>query len=136
VTPIEVRGDELVTMSWDLTTRRWAFPSGHPLGVIRRFDHIEDGVAIAPDAPLLATAGRDAAVELWDMTRGGLIDRLATLEEVGAVAFIGADRVVAGGGSGHLEVFALATPRPTDEILRRAAASPRWVLDHGRAVER
>jgi WD40 repeat protein len=39
VSILEIRGDTLLSISWDRTLRRWAFPSGEPLGrVLKSFD--------------------------------------------------------------------------------------------------
>ncbi len=75
-------------------------------------------------------------MKLWGTAQGRLIDQLATSDALTSVAFVDANHVIAGGDHGHLELFELAPSRPNAEILQRARASPRWMLDHGRAVER
>ena len=135
IAQLELRGDVIVSGSWDLTTRHWAFPSGRALGIIKRFARMQNAIAFAPDDDLVATAQETSAIQLWDVAQGRLVDQIATSDTLASVAFVDAHRVVAGGDGGHLELFELAAPRATSEILELARHSARWRLDEGHAVE-
>jgi len=135
VARLELRGDTLVSDSWDLTTRRWAFPSGRALGIVKRFARMQDTIAVAPDDDILATAQETGMVLLWDTAQGRLVDQLSTSDALAAVAFVDERHVIAGGDGGHLELFELSMPRSTANILELARQGQRWRLDKGRAVE-
>ena len=137
VTDVQLRGDELVTASWDLSTRRWAFPSGEGRGILERFDRLVDDAGISPDGQLLVAADGAAEVKLWDGAQGRLIEEIPTMESLTCVEFIDDEHVVAGGAHGRLEVFELtARTREPAEAARLLRAAPRWQLVNGRAVER
>ncbi|HEX3759977.1 MAG TPA: serine/threonine-protein kinase [Kofleriaceae bacterium] len=133
---IEIRDGELVTGSWDLTTRRWAFPSGKPLGIFKSFGKVVHQIAMSPGSEWFATAGGSATLDLWDSAHGRLVQQIPTSDRIRHVAFIDDHRIAVGGEGGRLELIDIALPAvPLDEVNRRVAASPRWRLVDGHVVE-
>jgi WD40 repeat protein len=108
---LELRGATLVSGSWDLTTRIWAFPSGDPITTLTSTTQLASGPALSPDGRLLAIADGSAAVKVWDAERGRLLEQIPTTEEVASVAFADDGRVVVGGARGRVELVELAGSR-------------------------
>ncbi len=104
VTQLDLRDGTIVSGSWDLTTRRWAFPSGESLGIVTNARQTVAGVAMSPDGELLAVADGSAALSLWDTRRGYLVQRIPTAELLSAVVFVDGDHVIVGGSGGRLEL--------------------------------
>jgi WD40 repeat protein len=135
VSQLALVGDTLISSGWDITTRRWRYPSLAPIDV-EHFDRIVAGIAVSPSGTLLAVADNTNAAQLWDPTRGRIIDLVPAMDPLTAIAFVDDDHVVVGGDGGHVELFDLAPPATSAEELRRLAAGlPRWRLDHGHAIE-
>jgi WD40 repeat protein/tRNA A-37 threonylcarbamoyl transferase component Bud32 len=133
IAAIELRSDTLVTASWDGTMRRWAFPSGEPRGIFKRFSD----ASISPDGQRIATVDGSAAVSLWDSVHDRLLEQIPTLDGLVGVVFIDDDHVVAGGDRGRLELIDLSVrARTVDDVMRFVAASTRWQLVGERVVER
>ncbi|HEU4730022.1 MAG TPA: protein kinase, partial [Kofleriaceae bacterium] len=134
---IAILGDVVITSGWDLTTRRWALPSGEPRGVIKRFDRVVDAVALSPSGHLIAAAEDPASVSLWDSAQGRLLAQIPASDRLSYVAFLDDDHLVAGGAGGRLELFDVSQPpRTLDEVTRLVIGSTRWQLVGGRAIER
>jgi len=55
-------------------------------------------LALSPDGTLLATAGPDRAVKLWDVQNGKMLRSLLHADELMAVAFSADGRLIAAGG--------------------------------------
>jgi WD40 repeat protein len=137
VNQVEIRGETLVTGSWDLTTRLWAFPSGEPRGILKTFEKLTGNVALSPGGQLIATADGTGIVNLWDGAQGRLLAQIPTSAELAHLAFLDDDHLVAGGDGGRLELIDLSVrPYTADEVNRLVTTSSRWQLVHGRAVER
>jgi WD40 repeat protein len=133
---IAIRGGELVTGSWDLTMRRWAFPSGAPLGIVQ-LDRAIDEVSLAPGGAQFAIAEGPDTMSVWDIARGRMVERFPTFDGLAAAAFVDDDHVVVGGDGGRLELIDVSVPPvPLDDVTRRVAGSPRWRLVDGHVVER
>jgi WD40 repeat protein len=132
---IAIRGGELVTGSWDLTMRRWAFPSGALLGVVK-FDKAVDDVSPSPGGALFAIAEGPDTMSVWDLAQGRMLERFPTFDGLAAAAFVDDDHVAVGGDGGRLELIDVSVPPvPPDEVARRVAASPRWRLVDGHVIE-
>ena len=132
---IAIQGGELVTGSWDLTMRRWAFPSGVALGVVK-FDQAVDDVSPSPGGALFAIAESPDTMSVWDLAHGRMLERFPTLDGLATAAFVDDDHVAVGGDSGRLELIDVSVPPvPLDEVTRRVAASPRWRLVDGHVIE-
>ena len=132
VEQIAILGDTLITGSWDLTARRWAYPSGEPRGVFSTSDR---GFAVSPGGDLIVAASGAGTVKLWDAARGRLLADLPASMQLAGAAFTDGDHVVVA-GSGRLELLDVAAPvLAVDEVMRRAAAT-RWQLVGGRAIDR
>jgi WD40 repeat protein len=56
------------------------------------------GLAFSPDGSLLASAGCDRTVKLWDVASGRLVKSLSHADEVMAVAFSRDGSLLASGG--------------------------------------
>jgi len=108
VQTLALYGDTLWSDSWDLSLRRWAFPSGESLGVVKQFDRAVEAAARSPDGRWLATVDGTRALALWDTARGRLVDRIPTTDASRALVYVAEDRVIVGGDGGHLELFDLA----------------------------
>ncbi|HEX3483013.1 MAG TPA: serine/threonine-protein kinase [Kofleriaceae bacterium] len=131
---IAIQGGELITGSWDLTMRRWAFPSGAALGVVR-FDKAVDDVSPSPGGALFAIADGPDTISVWDIAQGRMLERFPALDGLAAAAFVDDDHVAVGGDSGRLELIDVSVPPVTAaEARRRVAAAPRWRLVDGRVV--
>jgi WD40 repeat protein len=128
-----IRGDRLLSGSWDGSLRAWSWPDGAALGVL--LTHAGIDVAVSPNGRRLATAERVAAVDVWDARTGRQLDRVPTVEVINAIAFVGEDAVLAAGRAGAIERIELAAPARSDEDIARIAAAGRWQLVDGRAVE-
>ncbi|HUJ59157.1 MAG TPA: serine/threonine-protein kinase [Kofleriaceae bacterium] len=111
VVDLEIRGATLVTGSWDLTTRIWSFPGGAPLATLGHDERPVVDLAMSPDGELIAIADGEAAVGIWDATRGRLLEQLPTSDPLASVVFVDDDRVAVGGSGGHVELFDLALSR-------------------------
>jgi WD40 repeat protein/tRNA A-37 threonylcarbamoyl transferase component Bud32 len=132
---IAIQGDALITGSWDLTMRRWAFPSGAPLGVVK-FDKAVDDVSPSPGGALFAIAEGPDTMTVWDLAQGRMLERFPTFDGLAAAAFVDDDHVAVGGDSGRVELIDVAVPAVApDEVIRRVAASPRWRLVDGHVIE-
>ena len=105
ITELDLRGDTLVTNSWDLSVRRWAYPSLAARGTIKTFDRLINAVGLAPDLELLVTSDATSRASLWDVARGRLLERIATMDRLSCVTFVDDTLLVAGGEGGHLELF-------------------------------
>ncbi|HET7499462.1 MAG TPA: protein kinase [Kofleriaceae bacterium] len=137
IAELAITGDELISNSWDLTTRRWALPSGEPRGLVRRFDRIVDAVTVSPGGQLIAAAEAPATVSLWDSAQGRLLAQIPTADQLRYVAFLDDDHLIAGGDGGRLELLDVSQPpRALDEVIRLVAGQARWHLVDGRAIER
>ena len=72
--------------SQDGTVRTWAGADGEPLGVYNHGARIR-AARVSPDGRILATAGEDDLIELWDLQRGTRLARLeghqAAIREIG-----------------------------------------------------
>ena len=133
ISTLEVRGDTVISTSWDPTLRLWAVPSGEPRGVFKKLS----SVAMSPSRRQLVTVDGSAAVSLWDGAQDRLLQQIPTAHAVDGVAFIDEDHVVASSAGGQLELVDLSVqPRTVDEVMRLVAAAPRWHLVHGLVVER
>jgi len=104
ITQLDLRDGTIVSGSWDLTTRRWAFPSGESLGIITSARQNVVGIAMSPDGELLAIADGSAALSLWDTRHGSLVQRIPTAEALSALVFVDDNHVVVGGDGGRLEL--------------------------------
>jgi WD40 repeat protein len=132
---IAIQGGELITGSWDLTMRRWGFPSGAALGVVK-FDQAVDDVSPSPGGALFAIAEGPDTMSVWDIAQGRTLERFPTLDGLAAAAFVDDDHVVVGGDRGRLELIDVSVPPVTAaEARRRVAGSLRWRLVDGRVVE-
>ncbi len=128
-------GDTLISGGWDITTRRWRFPSLAPID-LEHYDRVVGETAVSPSGALIAVTDGSNAVKLWDAARGRLIDVLPTTDALTSVAFVDDDHIVAAGDGGHVELFELAAPPSSAAELNRLANDvSRWRLDHGRAIE-
>jgi WD40 repeat protein len=119
VEAMELRGDRLVTTSWDRTTRVWRIPSGAPRGV--QLPATGHTLVVSPSGQLIATVDRSALVSVWDAGDGRLLEQLPAVGALDAVGFSGDDQLVVGGGDGKLEVIDLhERDRTTGELVRLA----------------
>jgi WD40 repeat protein len=118
---MDLRGDRLVTTSWDRTTRAWRIPTGSPQGVqLAATGHT---LAVSPSGQLIATVDRSALVSVWDAGDGRLLEQLPAVGALDAVAFSGDDHLAVGGGDGKLELIDLhERDRSTAELVRLAHA--------------
>jgi hypothetical protein len=74
--------------------------------------------AFSPDGALLATAGRDGLVRLWESATGTEIERLdVDPRGVGAVAFADGSQLITGSESGQLVTWDLTTLAPLRRIV-------------------
>jgi WD40 repeat protein len=133
VSILEIRGDTMLSISWDRTLRRWAFPSGKPLGrILKSFDD----ASISPSGQWVATVEGSAAVSLWDSTRDRVLEQIPTAEVPTNVVFVDEDHVVVGGEHGRLELIDLSEkPRALADMMKMIKASPRWKIVDGEVVE-
>jgi eukaryotic-like serine/threonine-protein kinase len=137
INQVAIRGETLVTGSWDQTTRLWAFPSGEPRGILKTFDKLTSNVALSPGGQLIATADSSGVVDLWDGAQGRLLVQIPTSADLAYLAFLDDDHLVGGGAGGRLELIDLSARQYTAaEVTRLVTTSSRWQLVHGRAVER
>jgi len=104
------RGERLATTSSDRTARVW---SGGRVEQILE-GHTRDVMlsAFSPDDRILATAGADERVILWDVASGRiLLDETRHADEVSGLAFAGRDRLLSAGADGQLLVWDVAQER-------------------------
>ncbi len=101
VDELVLRGDRLLSGSWDGALRAWRWPEGESLGVVITGASAE--VAVSPSGRRLVTPERDAVVDVLDGETGQLLQRIPTMELIKAVAFIGEDVVLAAGAKGTIE---------------------------------
>ena len=104
INELEIRGDTLVSFSWDGTLRMWDFPSGRALGDAFKS---RGNAAMSPDRAWIATADGSAVVSLWDGAQDRLVDQIPTADALTRVVFIDARRIVVGGKAGELELIEL-----------------------------
>src|SRR5262249_29108601 len=108
-----IRGDTLITSSWDRTMHRWAFPSGEPRGSFESFDEGINTMAISPGGELIAVTYGAHTVSLRDGAQGRLLERIPTAGRVACAGFLDDDHLITGSDSGRLEIVDIAPhPRP------------------------
>ncbi|HET9992337.1 MAG TPA: hypothetical protein VFQ65_27585, partial [Kofleriaceae bacterium] len=116
VEDMALRGDRLITTSWDRTTRAWQLSPSSRGSVLAVAGH---SLAVSPSGQLIATVDRSALVSVWDALDGRLLEQLPAVGALDAVAFSGEDRLVVGGGDGKLELIDLhERERSTAELVR------------------
>ena len=121
VAEMVLRGDRLVTTSWDRTIRAWTLAAGSAHGV--QLPVAGHALAVSPSGRWIATVDRSALVSVWDAAGGRLLEQLPASAALDAVAFSGEDQLVVGGGAGKLELIDLhERERSTDELIRLARA--------------
>jgi eukaryotic-like serine/threonine-protein kinase len=119
VSVIAIRGDRLLTVSWDQTARTWSFPAGQPKAtVLSRAGK----AALSPDGRWLATVEHDAIASAWDVDEGRLIEQFAASEPLDAVTFVDATHLAVGGTGGAVETIDLAERTRSDDEISRVAA--------------
>jgi WD40 repeat protein len=104
IAAVMIRGSTLVSNSWDLTTRRWTFPTGEPLGMLSTGYRLVDEIAVSADGDLIAIADGTNVLAIWDSDHGRLIHRIPTADEIVCATFVDATHVVVGGIGGRLEL--------------------------------
>jgi WD40 repeat protein len=119
---LALRGDRLLSGSWDSTARAWAFPAGDARGIVLSNAH--SAVAVSPDGRWLATVERAGLVDIWESSGGRLIERIATSGVPASAAFVDDDHLAVGSESGVLELFEVSAPARSDADLARAATEP------------
>ena len=131
---VAIRGDRLLTRSWDGSTRAWDLPTGASRGVV--LPSVGDGVAIAPSGRYLATVDRSALVSVWDADAGRLLEQFPASTALDSVAFTDDDHVVVAGTAGTIELIDLGERDRTTAEIVRLANTMGWHLADGRIVDR
>jgi WD40 repeat protein len=131
---VAIRGDRLLTRSWDGSTRAWDLATGASRGVV--LPSVGDGVAIAPSGRYLATVDRSALVSVWDADAGRLLEQFPASSALDSVAFTDDDHVVVGGTAGTIELIDLGERERTTAEIVRLANTMGWHLADGRIVDR
>jgi WD40 repeat protein len=134
VEDMALRGDRLVTISWDRTTRAWDIGSGASRGVL--LPSSGHSLALSPSGRWLATVDGSPVVNLWDAERGALVEQVAAARPLDAAAFLGEDQLVVGGGDGRLEQIELGERDVDTRELARLAGAMGWQLVDGRVAWR
>jgi WD40 repeat protein/tRNA A-37 threonylcarbamoyl transferase component Bud32 len=134
VNQLVIRGDRLLSGSWDGTLRAWAWPTGDPLGIV--MERAGNDVAVSPSGRRIASCERASVVDVWDTNRGWLVERVPVREEMRALAFVDENTVIATGRSGAIERIELEARPLEDARIAELAAAARWQLRDGRLVER
>jgi WD40 repeat protein/tRNA A-37 threonylcarbamoyl transferase component Bud32 len=131
---LEIRGDTLLSTSWDGTLRLWKFPSGEAHDrVFKSFEH----AAISPDQQWIATVDGSAMVSVWDGKKDRLIEQIPTAEALRRVVFVDDHHLVVGGKYGRLELIDLSERLLTaDEVKHLVDGLPRWQVAGGQVVVR
>jgi WD40 repeat protein len=85
-------------------------------------------LAFAPDGAVLATAGFDGIIRLWDIASGQVVSRIEAHDRgVHALAFSPDGSMLASGGGGFVKVWDVATGRvrTTPVVGQPVTPSPR-----------
>jgi WD40 repeat protein len=119
VEDIAIRGDRVLSASWDRTTRAWGL-GGESRGVVLpSYGH---ALSLSPSGKLLATIDH-STVSIWDALGGRLLEELPATTPLDSLVFADEDHVVVGGDNGTLEVIDLSErERSTAELVRLAGA--------------
>jgi WD40 repeat protein len=134
VNQLVIRGDRLLSGSWDESLRAWAWPSGESLGAILTTAGYD--LAVSPSGRRIVTAEHTPFVDVWDGERGRLLERLPAHEPIHSLTFVTEDEVLGVGASGAIERVDLVERLRSDADIARLAATSRWQLVDGRLVER
>jgi WD40 repeat protein len=90
-----------ISGGWDRSARLWQVESGATIAVVEHEDWVRD-LAVSPDGRLLATAGKDGVLALWDAESGKPIRRINAHEDgVDCVTFSPDGALIATGGRDH-----------------------------------
>ena len=110
-------GERIFTAAADDTLRFWDARSGQLVDVLRG-EHIS-AAAIDPRFQLLVQAGWNGRVQLFDVRRGALLERLDVHASLAmAVALSPDGRTFASGGHDGVLFVGLRPEAPVDEVLR------------------
>lgn len=111
----------LVTLGRDQDVRIWDLSAGYPVTTtVAMLDAPQWGLAASPVGSRVAVGGSDGMVNVYDLATMDRVARLAGASgRVLALAFVDADRVVAGDERGSLLLWDLSSDG--DPITRRSA---------------
>lgn len=102
VESMTIRGNRLISSSWDRSTRAWDLETGAGKTLISG-----QGLAVSPSGQWLATIDQSQLVSIWDATEGRLLEQLPASSSLEAVTFTDDDHVIVGGATGTLEKLSL-----------------------------
>jgi cytochrome c len=120
--------DLLVTGSTDATVGRWTLPDLTDRGALADHGGTVAGLAVHLDRPLVASASYDRTVRVWSLGDADAAPDAEPTVLTGAggnltrVAFVGDDRVVAGGLGDAALVWSLDDPDPVARLPDHGAA--------------
>ncbi len=92
---ISADGSLMVTTSRDQTVRFWSLPSGRPLGAPLRFAQIPNDAQLSPDGRLAVVVLPPDTLEVWDVRKRRVIQRLRPAGDVGSARFSPDGRLLA-----------------------------------------
>jgi eukaryotic-like serine/threonine-protein kinase len=108
ISSLDLRGETLVSGSWDDTTRRWAYPSGELLDVVHSTHQRRKQLATSPNGEWSAATDGGAVLSIVDTARGRELQRIPTNDGLETVFFVDDDHVIVGTEHGHVELIAIA----------------------------